>query len=221
MTNPDLIDASTEDLETFDRSIACSNCYTGEAYARPGAACAWCSAPRGVCGGCGAGSSELPLCAECGLHEESVHELARRVHLVQTGEGGPHLSLSAEQAATLDRLVTAGDRPASLTATRSAVIRRVVQWGVDALERELGLAEPETVPPELQARIAAVAARSPDVLERVARRARQLAPVAPRTRVLGTTRFAPPTAEEREALDRTAVERGLLVLEQELGITTP
>lgn len=229
MTDLDRIDLSTEDLETLDHSIACSSCYTGEAYAKPGAACAWCSAPRGVCGGCGAGSSELRLCAECGLHEESVHELARDIHLITRG-GEDLPGLSPGKRAEISRLVSGGYRPATtVEATRSVVIRHVVQWGVDALERELGLAEPENVPPELQARIAAVAERSPDVLEQVARRARALAP-PPATlpdapQGSGVEEFParladvkPPDVAEIQAQHLTALEHGLRVLEQELGI---
>lgn len=200
----------------IDDSVACSNCYGGTAYPAPAATCAWCGAPRGVCGCCGAAPTEFPLCAECGLQEESVDALARRIH--GAGEDGVH-RLPPGRAWL--RLSPAASQSTSLEMTRSAVLRRVIQFGIDALERELGLAKPEKIPAELHARVAAVAARSPDMLQLVARRARQLAPVveASPARVLGTTRLAPPTAVEPEVRDRAALDRGLRVLEQELGIT--
>lgn len=213
---------NTNDNSACSDSVACSNCYTGEAYAKPGATCAWCGAPRGVCGDCGAASSALRLCAECGLHEESVHELARRIHVVQAGEDGERRS---EKLPTrTGRLASGGYRStATVEAIRPVVIRRVVQLGLAAVEQELGLSELESIPAELHTRVAAIAARSPDTSRLVARRARQLAPMVavPRTRVLGSACFIAPTAEEVEMRDRARLEHGLRLLEQELGVTTP
>lgn len=220
--------------DDLDNAVACSNCYGGDAYPAPCANCAWCGAPRGVCGGCRVSVSDLPLCAECGLHAESVHELARDIHLITRG-GEDLPGLSPGKLAEISRLVSGGCGPAAgLYAIRSAVIRRVFERGVGALECDLGLAEPENVPPELQARIAAVAARSPDVLEQVARRARALAPpvdppAAPAPRCSGVDEFLTQLTDvtraaeiaEIQAQHRTALEHGLRVLEQELGITTP
>ncbi|MBK8994597.1 MAG: hypothetical protein IPM35_02450 [Myxococcales bacterium] len=99
----------------------------------------------------------------------------------------------------------------------------MIELGIADLERELGLSERETIPAELHDRVAAVAARRPEALQLVARRARQLAPVVavPRTGVLGSACFMAPTAEEVESRDRARLEHGLRLLEQELGITQP
>lgn len=74
-----------------------------------------------------------------------VAALAHRVHCVHIGDVA-HVSarLSAEQIDRIDRLVSVVGQRATVETTRSAVLRRVVELGVHALEQELGLVEPPT-----------------------------------------------------------------------------
>lgn len=107
-------------FDDFDGGFPCSNCYQGTAERRR--------------------RREPPLCAACGLHQDLSDDLAHRVHCVHIGDVG-HVSarLSAEQIDRVDRLVSVVGQRATIETTRSAVLRRVVELGVHALERELGL----------------------------------------------------------------------------------
>ncbi len=163
---------------------ACANCYQS-AY-RVDATCAWCQGCLSLCDRCS--GSHQKLCAHCGLLQDSIAVLA------------------------IDRFADGDTLPSMPEPTGPAMLRCALSFGLQALEREHGIAAMWPIPAHLIERVAAVASRSPEACDLVVRRA--IASVA--------TAARPGSSDSptRAAGDyQTALEHGLRVLEQELGIT--
>jgi hypothetical protein len=165
---------------------ACADCYRTTYPGDP--TCAWCQGGLSLCDRCS--GSHQQLCAHCGLFHDSIADLA------------------------VDQFADGDTLPSMPEPTGAAMFRRALSVGLQALEREHGLAAMWPIPAHLVERVAAVAWRFPEARDLVVRRAIAFVATAARP---GSS--DPPT---RAAGDyQTALDRGLRLLEEGLGITPP